>query len=85
MEKIGIQDPGCKSSDPGSGINIPDPQRWLVISSLKSSHAQCVFLPDLYLLKKKATAAFITSYVTGLNKTNKIFRKLQQNEYKAKI
>jgi hypothetical protein len=26
MEKIQIWDPGWKKSDPGSGINIPDPQ-----------------------------------------------------------
>jgi hypothetical protein len=24
-----IRDPGCKSSDPGSGKNIPDPQQYL--------------------------------------------------------
>ncbi len=27
-EKILIRDPGWKISDPGSGINIPDPQHW---------------------------------------------------------
>ncbi len=24
-----IRDPGWKKSDPGSGINIPDPQHWI--------------------------------------------------------
>jgi hypothetical protein len=28
MEKIWIRDPGWKTSDPGSGINIPDPHHW---------------------------------------------------------
>jgi len=32
------------------------------------------FLPDLFFIEKKASAAFITNYVTGLNKTYKIFR-----------
>jgi hypothetical protein len=30
-----IQDPGWKNSDPGSGLNIPDPQHWVSCSSLK--------------------------------------------------
>ncbi len=32
------------------------------------------FLPDLFFIEKKASAAFITNYVTGLNKTYKICR-----------
>ncbi len=30
MEKIRIRDPGWKKLDPGSGINIPDPQHWVL-------------------------------------------------------
>jgi hypothetical protein len=29
-----IRDPSWKNSDPGSGINIPDPQYWLYINNL---------------------------------------------------
>ncbi len=32
------------------------------------------FTRSFFLLKKKASAALITNYVTGLNKTYKIFR-----------
>jgi hypothetical protein len=28
METVRFRDPGLKNSDPGSGINIPDPQHW---------------------------------------------------------
>jgi hypothetical protein len=37
-------------------------------------HLMFFFNPIFFLLKKKASAAFITNYVTGLNKTYKIFR-----------
>ncbi len=42
------------------------------------------FLPDLFLLIKKATAIFVTNYITGII-IYKICRYLHQNEYKAKF
>jgi hypothetical protein len=33
METVRIRDPGWKKSDPGSGINIPDPPYWFLRAS----------------------------------------------------
>ncbi len=41
------------------------------------------FYPIFFLLIKKATAIFVTHYITGI--IYKICRYLQQNEYKAKF
>jgi len=44
----GIRDPGSgmgKNQDPGSGINIPDPQHWLVESVPKCHGSATLFLP----------------------------------------
>jgi hypothetical protein len=54
------------------------PHSYLILNLVdflaSSNFLDFFFLPDFFLLKKKASAAFITNYVTGLNKTYKIFR-----------
>ncbi len=43
---------------------------WLILTGESGRALACLFfLPDLFFIEKKASAAFITNYVTGLNKT----------------
>ncbi len=59
---------------------------WIVqeTSPVQLIHQEFFFLPDLFLLIKKATAIFVTKYITGII-IYKICRYLHHNEYKAKF
>jgi hypothetical protein len=54
---FGIRDPGSgmgKNPDPGSGINIPDPQHWLLIRIQPD--------PDLFARSGSSSDNFISTH-----------------------
>ncbi len=77
-----IWDPGWKNLDPGSGINIPDPQHWrsthdtyyILYNISREDTAPSTLLPlprIRYLWRKIASYFFLTSYV-------RLFHRLMQ-------
>jgi hypothetical protein len=68
-----IRDPGWKKSDPGSGINIPDPQHWL--NCYGYLHKRADFMRNGYLCKGVPVFLVFIIYVV-LNDRLKFILKL---------